>query len=182
VKFNIENYEEVKDRLPKFFEKYPDGRVITYPVEHSADWSWVLFRAYLFCAAPEQERDLPLASGWAAETKGDGMVNKNAHIENCETSAIGRALANLTFHGDKRPSREEMEKVRRAESAPAKKSQSAESVPTEKSKPEPEGLRELVDSAKKNDHTEALASELKRLGCYIDGKGTDTRSSASYRS
>ena len=41
------------------------------------------------------------------------MANKTSALENCETSAIGRALANMNLSGNKRTSREEMEKVAR---------------------------------------------------------------------
>ena len=36
---------------------------------------------------------LVIGSGYAEEFRGDGMVNKTSALENCETSAIGRALA-----------------------------------------------------------------------------------------
>jgi hypothetical protein len=56
------------------------------------------------------------ATGYAEEVRGEGNVNRTSHVENCETSAIGRALANLGYAGSdmtKRPSREEMQKVQR---------------------------------------------------------------------
>ena len=109
-RFNLNNYEEVKDRLPKFYEKYPDGRIVTEIEKISDDYSTVIFRAEIY---RNFEDDKPLATGYAFEVKGEGMVNKTSHIENGETSAIGRALANIGLHGDKRPSREEMEKVQR---------------------------------------------------------------------
>ena len=40
-----------------------------------------------------------VATGVAEEYRGQGMVNKTSALENCETSAIGRALANLGMHG-----------------------------------------------------------------------------------
>jgi hypothetical protein len=43
------------------------------------------------------------------------MANQSSALENCETSAIGRALANAGYSGNKRTSREEMEKVQRFE-------------------------------------------------------------------
>ena len=45
------------------------------------------------------------------EQKGQG-VNRDAWVENAETSAIGRALANMDYCGTLRPSREEMSKVK----------------------------------------------------------------------
>lgn len=55
------------------------------------------------------------ATGWAFEIDGQGMANKTSALENAETSAIGRALANAGYSGNKRASREEMVKVARAE-------------------------------------------------------------------
>jgi hypothetical protein len=57
-----------------------------------------------------------IATGWAEEIRGQGNVNKTSHVENCETSALGRALSNAGLSGSdytKRPSREEMGKVQR---------------------------------------------------------------------
>ena len=57
-----------------------------------------------------------IATGWAEEIRGQGNVNKTSHVENCETGAVGRALANAGLSGSdfaKRPSREEMGKVQR---------------------------------------------------------------------
>jgi hypothetical protein len=57
---------------------------------------------------------LPAATGWASEREGDGEINRVACLENTETSAVGRALANLGFTASsRRPSREEMEKAAR---------------------------------------------------------------------
>jgi hypothetical protein len=60
--------------------------------------------------------DTLIATGWAEEVRGQGNVNKTSHVENCETGAVGRALANAGMAGSdvhKRPSREEMGKVQR---------------------------------------------------------------------
>jgi hypothetical protein len=109
-KFNLENYEEVKDRLPKFYGKYPEGRVITDIVSDPNNQDFVIFRASLY---RNFEDTVPLATGFAYEKVGEGYINKTSHLENCETSAIGRALANITMHGAQRPSKEEMQKVER---------------------------------------------------------------------
>ncbi|HUX53333.1 MAG TPA: hypothetical protein VMV56_02845, partial [Williamwhitmania sp.] len=103
--FNINDYETVQSRLPKFFLKYPNGRVITELKSPVENIETVVFQAALY------DGENLLSTGWAFEKAGAGFVNKTSHLENCETSAIGRALANITIHGDKRPSREEMEKV-----------------------------------------------------------------------
>jgi hypothetical protein len=60
--------------------------------------------------------DVLISTGWAEEVRGQGNVNKTSHVENCETGAVGRALANAGMAGgllEKRPSREEMGKVQR---------------------------------------------------------------------
>jgi len=119
-KFNLEDYETVQSRLPKFFLKYPNGRVITDLKSPVDNLDTVVFQASLY------NGETLLSTGWAFEaqdkelkkTRSGGeyeSVNYTSHLENCETSAIGRALANITIHGDKRPSREEMEKVQRGE-------------------------------------------------------------------
>lgn len=120
-KFNLDEYEPVHERIKKFYAACPDGRIITNVETLSDDdVDTVLCRAAVYRNAEEQEKNLPLATGWASETKGDGYVNKTSHVENGETSAIGRALANcyLMLAGDKRPSREEMDKVNRGDNAP----------------------------------------------------------------
>jgi hypothetical protein len=71
----------------------------------------ITFRALAYRAAGDAA---PSATGWASEREDDGDINAVACLENTETSAIGRALANLGFTASvKRPSREEMEKAAR---------------------------------------------------------------------
>ncbi len=62
------------------------------------------------------------STGWAEEirdTSGKRSVNATSHVENCETSSLGRSMANFPFANfagtdyAKRPSREEMQKVQR---------------------------------------------------------------------
>lgn len=113
MNFNLEDYEPVEERLARFHKKYPNGRVITDVVNYTD--TTILVKAHLF---REYEDEKPYATGFAEETKGVGSpVNKLAHVENCETSAVGRALANGGFapKNGKRPSREEMQKVARGE-------------------------------------------------------------------
>ena len=43
----------------------------------------------------KNENDVVMATGLAHEVKGEGMINKTSYVENCETSAWGRALGNL---------------------------------------------------------------------------------------
>ena len=103
--FNLDDYEEVKDRIPLFFEKYPDGRVYTEILSDTPER--VVMRTSLYKNLDEQYQKCPLATGIAHEEPG-GHIAK--YYENCETSSYGRALANLDIKSDiaPRPSREEM--------------------------------------------------------------------------
>ena len=120
AKFNLDNYETVEDRLKKFWKDNPDARINTEIAHITEDGTCVTVRAEVF----KNEQDArPVATGIAQETKGQGgFANADAWMENCETSAIGRALANWKYQGsDKaRPSREEMSKVQ-VEKKPVKK-------------------------------------------------------------
>ena len=105
--FDLTLYAPVAERITLFYKAYPKGRIITRLVRRTT--REVVFRAEVYrdAAAPQ-----PAATGWAAEREGDGEVNLVACLENTETSAIGRALANLGFTASaRRPSREEMVKV-----------------------------------------------------------------------
>jgi len=53
------------------------------------------------------------STGLAFEIDGVGMAQKTAALETCESSAIGRALANAGYSGNRRTTREEMAKVER---------------------------------------------------------------------
>jgi hypothetical protein len=114
--FNLEDYEPVAARLDRWLRaklagyeatanEYP--RVLTFMVsEPGADIC--VIRAELWVG------EQLIATGYAEEVRGAGNVNRTSHVENCETSAVGRALANAGVAGsdvNKRPSREEMSKV-----------------------------------------------------------------------
>ena len=110
-KFNLENYETVEERLKVFWKENPEGRIFTEVVHETDDGSCVTIRAFIY----KNENDTnPISTGIAQETKGQGgFANTDAWVENCETSAIGRALANWKYQGSNkpRPSAEEMSKV-----------------------------------------------------------------------
>ena len=104
--FNLADYEQVKDRVKAFHAKHKDGRIITTLLSDPIDIKVATFKAEIYLG------DVLKATGHAFEVPG-ANANKFAHLENSETSAVGRALANMGLHGDKRPSREEMDKVSR---------------------------------------------------------------------
>lgn len=113
--FNLEEYELVEDRLKAYWNDNPNGKIKTNVVHITDDGSCVTIKAEVF--ADTDNGLICMATGIAQETKGQGgFANKDAWVENCETSAIGRALANWKYQGsNKRPSRQEMSKVGNSE-------------------------------------------------------------------
>ena len=105
--FNLADYETVEVRLEKFIKDYPDSRIATEL--EVCDRDRYIVKAYLYKAAADT---VAWTTGYAEEKVTDRGVNSTSALENCETSAIGRALANAGYAAKgKRPSREEMTKV-----------------------------------------------------------------------
>ena len=105
--FNLADYEPVEVRLEKFIKDYPSFRIATELEVVEA--SRYIVKAYLYKDASD---GVAWATGYAEETVSSRGVNQTSALENCETSAIGRALANAGYAPKgKRPSREEMSKV-----------------------------------------------------------------------
>lgn len=118
-KFNLNDYDLVQNRIQKFHKDYPDGRIITELVMDASNENLAVFKASIYIG------DILKSTGWAKEYRDLELqvsnqgkqyesVNFSSHLENAESSAIGRCLANMGRHGDKRASREEMEAVERA--------------------------------------------------------------------
>lgn len=106
--FNLEDYETVEERLVKFWKEHPDGQIHTKVLEHTA--SRFIVEASIFRTEADAR---PWTTGLAEETIQGRGVNATSALENCETSAIGRALANAGYATKgKRASREEMTKVK----------------------------------------------------------------------
>jgi hypothetical protein len=114
VGFDLSTYATVEERLALFWAANPDGRIMSELVR--MDDHACLFRAEVF---RHRDDPHPTATGFAYEEKTERGVNATSHVENCETSAIGRALANWVYQAGKRPSREEMGKVERMGGTPA---------------------------------------------------------------
>lgn len=116
-RFNLDEYDLVENRIARFLEEHPDGRIMTYEVTSEDDRAkgyWVV-RAEIYIDHEDQHARCAKASGIAFEVEGTAGANATSSLENCETSAIGRALANAGYSGRKRPSQEEMKKVVRAD-------------------------------------------------------------------
>lgn len=107
--FDAGEYAPVADRITLFYARYPAGRIVTRLVSRTR--YEITVQAFVFRSLEEQR---PSATGLASERIGDGDVNTVACLENTETSAIGRALANLGLTASAhRPSREEIDKANR---------------------------------------------------------------------
>lgn len=109
--FRVQDYVDVAERIRLFYERFPEGSIQTELIR--LEEGMVVFRASVY-----RDREDPYpTTGWAYEREGVGLVNKTSFIENCETSAVGRALSNLNFPR----SREAQERSRGGE--PASRSQ-----------------------------------------------------------
>jgi hypothetical protein len=111
AQFSLDNYVPVNLRLAHFYTQHSAGRVQTSIVEHDRESGFIIVRAEIY---RDTSDTLPASTGHAFEQRSAGHVNKTSYIENCETSAVGRALALLGYGITKAiSSREEMEKVQR---------------------------------------------------------------------
>jgi hypothetical protein len=105
--FNLEDYETVEERLVKYWKDHPDGQIHTKLLDSTA--SRFIVEASIYRTEADSR---PWTTGLAEETVQGRGVNATSALENCETSAIGRALANAGYATKgKRASREEMSKV-----------------------------------------------------------------------
>jgi hypothetical protein len=111
AKFDLENYATVQQRIEEFYEAFPDGFIQTQLVK--LEDKEVVFQAMVF-KTRQDVMDGVFVTGYARELEGASPVNKTSFLENAETSAIGRALANLGLSTNaNRASRSEMMKAQR---------------------------------------------------------------------
>lgn len=82
-------YVLVADRIVYFNHEYPNGRIKTY-LKSAPEAERVIIKAVV---TPDVDNDKRVFTGYSQALWGDGYINKTSAIENCETSAIGRALA-----------------------------------------------------------------------------------------
>lgn len=108
--FNLDDYETVEERLAKFWKDHPEGRIETKLIVNTPT-QYIVWSAIYRDSADVQ----PWATGLAEETVQGRGVNATSALENCETSSLGRSLANAGYATKgKRASREEMTKVAKA--------------------------------------------------------------------
>lgn len=80
-------YVEVNQRVMGFKFLFPNGRIYTEVINRTENS--ICIQAFVY----EDKDDVtPLATGIAEEEKGTSFINNLSYVENCETSAVGRAL------------------------------------------------------------------------------------------
>ena len=138
AKFNLNEYETVDERIQRFYRDNASGRIETELLDHDEEQGktrWIV-RAEVYKTDSERASGV----GHAFEIDGTGMANKTSALENAETSAVGRALAQAGYSGSRRTTREEMAKVLIPE------------------------LRERIATAKTKDETRDVWNEAQRNG------------------
>lgn len=84
------NYAEVNQRIKAFRKVYPEGSICTEII--SNENGVIVIKAIVYNA-----ENRVIGTGTASEKEGASNINKTSHIENCETSAVGRALGMCGF-------------------------------------------------------------------------------------
>jgi hypothetical protein len=113
--FDLNSYQTVQERIDLFRTMFPQGRIVNKIVH--IDEKSIIVECSIYLNATDE---LPTGVDLAHEVKDASPVNRTSWVENCATSSTGRAISLLG--GDfspkgKRPSREEMAKVERANKA-----------------------------------------------------------------
>lgn len=164
ARFDISQYSTVAERIDKFWEKYPNGRLHTELVHFSSEQVVMRGEVYL-----DREDARPVTSDYAEERIDSSPVNRVSMVENCATSVLGRCLADLggEFTGSKRPSAEEMQKVARHENRQAARDWLAEA----KELQDVDALRLLWAEASKAGASPELLGQVKNLAEQLGADG-----------
>lgn len=140
------DYAEVNQRIKAFRSVYPEGFILTDLKSDDGERCVIHARVGFYEADKYNNIELhTLGEGTAFEEKSVGYINKTSYIENCETSAIGRALAMCGFGIDTSiASKEEVEVAIAKQETKA----TAEQVEFLKNKYKGENLKKLLASQK----------------------------------
>jgi hypothetical protein len=104
----LDNYEDVATRIKRFWETHPSGRIENNIIEFNAEKGFILVQTQIF---KEYEDQKPSAIDYAFGNVATYNVQmKKFFVEDTVTSSIGRCIG-LLLGTDKRPTRQDMEKV-----------------------------------------------------------------------
>jgi len=161
--FNLSEYQTVQERVDLFWSRHSEGRFNLELVSISPEQ--VVFKAEVYL----HKDDLyPATVDFAEERLGSSPVNKTSFVENCATSALGRAISMLGGEFSpkgKRPSQQEMSKVQRLSTPEvARNWQSALDNINDI-----EGLRSLYNEAKQGKAPNAILEAIKGKADGITG-------------
>lgn len=131
-------YAEVNQRIKVFRMLFPNGSIITEIVK--LDAGMIVMKASIIDNA--EAGPVILATGTAYERE-KGAINSTSFIENCETSAVGRALGMLGIGIDTAIASAEEVANAVAQQTPAQEPPKAKAEPQPEEKP-----REFVDDVK----------------------------------
>ena len=160
ARFNLADYETVEERIKRLYALHDDARIITEWQDFDGyidrkEPATYAMKAFVYLTAGDQANGLPKATGYAVEIDGTGGANNGSAMENAETSAIGRALANMNLSGNKRASREEMQKVERTQTDYLAELEKATTV---------EAVRELYAKAVRSQQPKNVIETIKAKG------------------
>lgn len=100
VNIHGKEYLTVSDRIHAMREANPDWRVITHLVDKG--------QLVVMSATIQDGEGKTIATGYAEEERGSSNINRTSALENCETSAVGRALAFAGYQGTEIASADEV--------------------------------------------------------------------------
>jgi hypothetical protein len=165
--FNLSEYQTVQERIDLFWLKYPNGRLYTELVSFTPDQ--VVFKAECYA---NKDDVYPMAVDYAEERLGSSPVNKTSFLENCSSSATGRALSLLGHEFSpkaKRPSQQEMSKVQRLSTPEVARNWQAALDNIN----DIEGLRSLYNEAKQGKAPNAILEAIKGKADGITGAASN---------
>ena len=165
--FNLSEYQTVQERIDLFWQKWSSGRINVELVSFTPEQ--VVFKAEVYL----HKDDLyPATVDFAEERLGSSPVNKTSFVENCATSAVGRAISMLGGEFSpkgKRPSASEMSKVARLSNTENYPVQSRNWQAALDNINDIEGLRSLYNEAKQGKAPNAILEAIKGKADGITG-------------
>jgi hypothetical protein len=164
--FNLNEYQTVQERIDLFWATYDQGRLNLELVSMTPEQ--VVFKAEVYL----HKDDLyPATVDYAEERLGSSPVNKTSFVENCATSAYGRAISALGGKFSpkgKRPSFQEMSKVARLSTPEVSRNWNTALDNIN----DIEGLRSLYNEAKQGKAPTAILEAIKGKADGITGNKT----------